>query len=77
MVSLTFDPVVKALHVRMMEGEPIDDTVPIGEGKYMYISATGKIIGLEVTFPSSTPQEAIDAIINSEQIGTIELLNRT
>jgi uncharacterized protein YuzE len=73
MVSVAFDPEVKALYVRILEGKRIADTLPLGQGKYMDITETGEFVGLEVIFPSSTPQEAIDAIINSERKGMIEL----
>jgi uncharacterized protein YuzE len=68
MVSVTFDPEVKALYVRFLEDARIAQTIPLGQGKYLDITETGDMVGLEIIFASSTPQEALDAIINSKQL---------
>jgi uncharacterized protein YuzE len=73
MVSVTFDPEVKTLYIRILEGRKIAATLPVREGWYMDITDTGECVGFEAIFPSSTPQEAIDAIINTERKGVIEL----
>jgi uncharacterized protein YuzE len=74
MVSVTFDPEVKALYVRILEGKRIAATIPVREGWFMDITETGECIGFEAIFPASTPQESIDAIINSSREGgAIEL----
>ena len=63
MVSVTFDPEVKTLYVRILEGKRIAATLPVREGWYMDITETGECVGFE----------AIDAIINTEREGVIEL----
>jgi uncharacterized protein YuzE len=68
MVSVTFDPEVKALYVRVLENVRIAQTIPLGQGKYVDVTETGELVGLEIIFASSTPQEALDAIINSKQL---------
>jgi uncharacterized protein YuzE len=68
MVSVTFDPEVKALYVRVLENARIAQTIPLGQGKYVDVTETGELVGLEIIFASSTPQEALDAIINSKQL---------
>lgn len=74
MVSITFDPEVKALYVRILEGKRIAKTIPVREGWFMDLTETGECVGLEVIFPKSTPQKAIDAIINAKREGgAIEL----
>jgi uncharacterized protein YuzE len=62
MASVTFDREAKALYVKVSKGKPVK-TIPMGEGAFMDISKDGKAIGLEIVFPESTPQEALDAII--------------
>jgi len=73
MVSVTYDPEAKALYIKIIENEKPVETIPLGEGKYMDISESGKAIGLEIIFPASTPKHATDAIMNSKESG-IELL---
>jgi len=68
MASVTFDPEVKALYVRFLEDARIAQTIPLGQGKYLDVTETGDMVGLEIIFASSTPQEALDAIINSKQL---------
>jgi uncharacterized protein YuzE len=72
MASVTYDPDAKALYVKVTDGR-VTNTIPLGEGWHLDVSGDGKAIGLEIIFPRSTPQEAIDAIINSGK--AIELLN--
>lgn len=67
MVSITFDSEAKALYIQIIEDAKPVETIPMGQGKYMDISESGKAIGLEIIFPASTPQEAINAIIRSEE----------
>ena len=67
MVSITFDSEAKALYIQIIEDAKLAETIPLGQGKYMDISESGKAIGLEIIFPVSTPQEAINAIIRSEE----------
>jgi uncharacterized protein YuzE len=62
MTSVTFDREAKALYVKVSKGKPVK-TIPMGKGAFMDISKDGKAIGLEIVFPESTPQEALDAII--------------
>ncbi|MGD1837383.1 MAG: hypothetical protein ACPKPY_04925 [Nitrososphaeraceae archaeon] len=68
MVSVTFDPKSKALYTKLIEGEKPMETVPLWQGKYMDVSKHGKAIGLEIIFPSSTPKEAINAILESKEV---------
>jgi uncharacterized protein YuzE len=68
LVSVTFDPKVKALYMRVLEDARIAQTIPLGQGKYVDVTETGELVGLEIIFASSTPQEALDAIINSKQL---------
>ena len=56
MASITFDSEAKALYIQIIEGEKLVDTVP-----------SGKATGLEIIFPSSTPDEAFKAIIQSKE----------
>ena len=67
MVSITYDPEVKALYIQIVKGEKPVETVPLGQGKYMDVSGSGKVIGLEIIFPSSTPEEAFKAITQSKE----------
>jgi uncharacterized protein YuzE len=66
MASVTFDREAKALYVKVRKGKPVK-TIPMGEGAFMDISKDGKAIGLEIVFPESTPQEALDAIIGTSK----------
>ena len=68
MVSITYDPEAKALYIQIVENDKPLETISMGQGKYMDVSGSGKLIGLEIIFPSSTPQEAINAIIESDSI---------
>ena len=67
MVSVSYDPEAKALYIEITSGQRVAKTIPLGQGNYMDISESGKAIGLEIIFPRSTPQEAIDAIIGLEE----------
>jgi uncharacterized protein YuzE len=67
LVSVTFDPKAKALYIQIIEDAKPVETIPMGQGKYMDISESGKTVGLEIIFPSSTPQEAFNAIIKTEE----------
>ena len=67
MASVTFDREAKALYVKVRRGKPVK-TIPMGEGAYMDISKDGKVIGLELIFPESAPQEAFDAIIGTSKL---------
>ena len=66
MDSVSYDSDIKALYVKVHEGV-VANTIPLGEGTYLDISEDGKPIGLEIIFPQSTPQEAIDAILGVEK----------
>jgi len=55
------------LYIQIIEGAKLVDTVPVGQGKYMDISVSGKAIRLEIIFPSSTPDETFKAIIQSKE----------
>jgi len=68
MVSITFDPEEKIMYIKIIEDAKPVETIPLGQGKYMDISESGKTIGLEIIFPSSTPQEAFNAIIESKDV---------
>jgi uncharacterized protein YuzE len=67
-LALTFDYEAKALYIQIIEDEKLVETAPLGQGKYMNISASGKAIGLEIIFPSSTPDETFKAIIQSKEV---------
>jgi uncharacterized protein YuzE len=66
MALVTFDREAKALYVKVGRGKPVK-TIPMGEGAFMDVSKDGKAIGLEIVFPESTPQEALDAIIGTSK----------
>ena len=68
MALITFDSEAKALYIQIIEDEKLVETAPLGQGKYMDISASGKAIGLEIIFPSSTPEETFKAIIQSKEV---------
>ena len=55
------------MYIQLIEDDNLVETAPLGQGKYMDISAFGKTIGLEIIFPSSTPEEAFKAIIQSKE----------
>ena len=74
MVSLSYDPEVKALYIQISD-QSVAKTIPLGQGNYMDVSESGKAIGLEIIFPRSTPQEAIDAIMGLEENKIKLLLN--
>ena len=67
MALITFDSEAKALYIQIIEDEKLVETAPLGQGKYLDISASGKAIGLEIIFPSSTPDETFKAIIQSKE----------
>ena len=67
MVSVSYDPAAKTLYIDLEKGLKIVKTVAMGEGKYMDVSEDGKALGLEIIFPSSTPDEALDAIIKTQE----------
>ena len=67
MALIIFDSEAKALYIQIIEDEKLVETAPLGQGKYMDISASGKAIGLEIIFPSSTPDETFKAIIQSKE----------
>ena len=67
MVSVSYDPAAKTLYIDLEKGLKIVKTVAMGEGKYMDVSEDGKALGLEIIFPSSTPDEALDAIIKTKE----------
>jgi uncharacterized protein YuzE len=71
MVLVTYAPEAKALYVKLNDSR-IVKTISVGEGKNLDVAESGKTVGLEVIFPSSMPQEAINAIVASrEQITVI------
>jgi uncharacterized protein YuzE len=74
MVSVSYDPEAKALYIQISH-QRVAKTIPLGQGNYMDISESGKAIGLEIIFPRSTPQEAIDAIMGVEENKIKLLLN--
>ena len=67
MALITFGSEAKALYIQIIEDEKLVETAPLSQGKYMDISASGKAIGLEIIFPSSTPDEPFKAIIQSKE----------
>ena len=67
MALIIFDSEAKALYIQIIEDEKLVETAPLGQGKYLDISASGKAIGLEIIFPSSTPDEPFKAIIQSKE----------
>ena len=64
--KINCDRDANALYVKIHEGKVVN-TLPLGEGSFLDISEDGKPIGLEIIFPRSTPQEAIDAILGMEK----------
>ena len=68
MALITFDSEAKTLYIQIIEDDKLVETAPLGQGKYMDISASGKAIGLEIIFPSSTPEEAFKAVIQSKEV---------
>ena len=67
MVSVSYDPQSKALYIEITSGQRVAKTIPLGQGSYIDVSESGKALGLEIIFPRSTPQEAIDAIMEVEE----------
>ena len=67
MALITFGSEAKALYIQIIEDEKLVETAPLGQGKYMDISVSGKAIRLEIIFPSSTPDETFKAIIQSKE----------
>jgi uncharacterized protein YuzE len=66
MALVTFDREAKALYIKLNRGR-IAKTIPMWDGAFMDVSKDGKVIGLEIVFAESTPQEAIDAIIGASK----------
>jgi uncharacterized protein YuzE len=73
MVSVSFDPEAKTLYIQVSNLRPAK-TLPVGEGKYIDVSESGKAVGFEIIFPRSTSKEAIDAIIGLKDEEQIKLL---
>jgi uncharacterized protein YuzE len=51
--------VKNALYIRFLEDARIAQTIPLGQGKYLDVTETGDIVGLEIILASSSPQEAL------------------
>jgi uncharacterized protein YuzE len=66
MVLVTFDREAKALYIKVRSGK-VAKTIPMWDGAFMDVSKDGKAIGVEIVFAESTPQEAINAIIESSK----------
>lgn len=72
MVSVTYDPEAKALYFKLADQKPVK-TIPMGEGKYIDVAESGKAVGLEIIFPSSLTEEAINAIkLQKEEIKLLQ-----
>jgi uncharacterized protein YuzE len=73
MVSVSYDPEGKTLYLKFTDYR-VAKTIPIGEGKYMDVAESGKAVGLEIIFPKSILEEAINAIIGlkEEQIRLLQ-----
>jgi len=69
---VTFDREAMALYVKVSKGRPAK-TIPMGKGFFMDVSKDGRALGLEIVFPESTPQEAIDAIIGRNKKKSTQL----
>jgi uncharacterized protein YuzE len=73
MVSVSYDPEAKTLYLKLTDYR-VAKTIPVGEGKYLDVAESGKAVGLEIIFPKSIPEEAINAIIGlkEEQIKLLQ-----
>ncbi len=58
MVSAKFDPEANALYIRLSRGKKIAKTIPLGEGRYLDITESGKPVGIELILSKSVPKEA-------------------
>jgi len=68
LLSVTYDPEAKALHLKLSENR-VTKTIPLGEGKYLDVAESGKAVALEIIFSSMT-DEALRALIglNDEEL---------
>jgi uncharacterized protein YuzE len=66
MVLVSYDPEAKTLYLKLNEYH-VAKTIPLGEGKYLDVAESGKAAGLEITFPKSMPEEAINAIMGLKE----------
>lgn len=65
MALVTFDPDAKAMYVSLEKKKVrIAKTIPLGEGKYLDVTAKNEPVGLEIVRPRTVPEEAVDAIVN-------------
>ena len=67
MVSVSYDPAVKALYVDLEKGKKIAKTVQVGPGYFMDLAENDDVLGLETIYPESVPEELIQAIIHRMQ----------
>jgi len=49
-LALTFDSEAKTLYIQIIEDNKLVETTPLGQGKYMDISASGKALLLGIIF---------------------------
>jgi uncharacterized protein YuzE len=66
MVLVSYDPEGKTLYLKLNE-YCVAKTIPLGEGKYLDVAESGKAVGLEIIFPKSMPEEAINAIMGLKE----------
>ena len=73
MVSVSYDQESHALYFRLAKSnKKTAKTIPLGIDSFLDLVKNGKIIGFEILFARSMPQEAKEAILRSKP--TIELL---
>ncbi|MBI1829399.1 MAG: DUF2283 domain-containing protein [Thaumarchaeota archaeon] len=73
MASISYDQESNALYFRLAKSsKKTAKTIPLGNDRFLDLDKNGKIIGFEILFARSIPQEAKEAILRSKS--TIELL---
>ena len=73
MVLVTYNPEGKTLYLKLNDYR-VTKTIPLGKGQYLDVAQSGKAVGLEIIFPKSIPEEAVNAIIGlkEEQIKLLQ-----
>jgi uncharacterized protein YuzE len=74
MALISIDAETNAMYVRVStEKRKINETISLGEDRFMDVDELGQVIGFEVLLPKAIPSEAEEAIIRSrEQIELIQ-----
>lgn len=70
MVSVSFDKESGAMYVRVRK-EKIVKTIPLGKDRFIDVTKSGKLIGIEVLIPKTIPE--VNKVISRSK-DVIELL---